>query len=179
MVLELSCAFLNAPLDKVPNAEPVYLQPPSILYKLGLLPKGALWKARKAISGLRRSRKQWELERNEELTGAALLPKEGHELGQLTLHKLESVTWVIRDEKNGFAGALVMYVDDSFIIGGIELCGRVKAKLRELRELKIQGILQNEQLGWLHSGARVTLEGEVKPEVTYLGMQIGRNQKGI
>ena len=52
-----------------------------------------------------------------------------------------------------------MYVDDACIIGGVELCGRVKAKLRELRELKIQGILQNEQLG-LYSGARVTLEGE-------------------
>ena len=78
MVLDISCAFLNAPLDKDPNAEPVYLQPPSVLYKLGLLPKKTVWRARKAISGLRRSRKQW-LERNKELTGAALLPKEGHE----------------------------------------------------------------------------------------------------
>ena len=74
-----------------------------------------------------------------------------------------------------------MYVDDAYVIGGLELCGRLKTKLRELWDLKIEGIMQNEHLD-LQVGGRVNLEGEeipIKAEVTYLGMQIGRNEKGI
>ena len=40
VVLDISCAFLNARLERSPDAKPVLIQPPSILYKLGLLEKG-------------------------------------------------------------------------------------------------------------------------------------------
>ena len=94
MVLDISCAFLNAPLDQDPNAKPVYIQPPSILFKLGLLPKGTVWRARRAIYDLRRSPRQWELERNKELSGAVLAPDDFHQLGKLTLHELgQALGW--------------------------------------------------------------------------------------
>ena len=38
-----------------------------ILYKLGLLEKGFIWRARRAIYVLRKSLRQWELERNGDL----------------------------------------------------------------------------------------------------------------
>ena len=181
MVLDISCAFLNAPLDNDPNAKPVHILPPSILYKLGLIPKGTVWRAKRAIYGLRRSPKQWEIERNNELTNTVLEPGDNHCLGQLTLHELESGAWAVRQADGTIAGLLIMYVDDAFIVGSIELCTRIKARLRALWDLKIQGLLHNDHLE-LRAGDQVDLDGEqvqVKSEVTYLGMQVGRNQSGI
>ena len=129
VVLDISCAFLNARLDRSPDAKPVFIQPPSIIYKLGLLEKGFIWRARKAIYGLRRSPRQWELERNGELDGVTLEPLPHHEHGLLSLETLESGTWLIRDSSGEVQGAMVMYVDDALIIGDLEICARLKAKL--------------------------------------------------
>ena len=138
VVLDISCAFLNARLDRSPDAKPVLIQPPSILYKLGLLEKGFIWHARRAIYGLRRSPRQWELERNGELDGVKLEPLSHHEHGSLSLESLESGTWLIRDSNGEIQGAMVMYVDDALIIGDLEICARLKAKLSSLWDLNPQ-----------------------------------------
>ena len=82
---------------------------------------------------------------------------------------------------NTIAGLVIMYVDDAFIIGSVELCGRVKSKFRDLWDLTIQGMLHNDHMG-LQVGGQVDLDGEavpIKSEVTYLGVQVGRSENGI
>ena len=181
VVLDISCAFLNARLDRSPDAKPVLIQPPSIIYKLGLLEKGFVWRARRAIYGLRRSPRQWELERNGELDGVTLEPRSHHEHGLLNLESLESGTWLIRDSSGEIQGAMVMYVDDALIIGDLEICARLKAKLSSLWDLKVQGILQNPHMN-LGVGETIMLEDtpvHVKDELSFLGMNIGRDATGI
>ena len=48
--LDIAAAFLNAEL---PPGRVVVLRPPSILYRLGLIPQGFCWRVRRAIYGLR------------------------------------------------------------------------------------------------------------------------------
>ena len=181
VVLDISCAFLNARLDRSPDAKPVLIQPPSILYKLGLLEKGFIWHARRAIYGIRRSPRQWELERNGELDGVTSEPLSHHEHGSLSLESLESGTWLIRDSNGEIQGAMVMYVDDALIIGDLEICARLKAKLSSLWDLKVQRILKNHHMN-LVVGETIMLENtpvHVKDELSFLGMKIGRDDNGI
>ena len=63
--LDVTAAFLNAPL---PEGRGVVLKPPSILYKLQLMPPGHVWSVRKAIYGLREAPNLWSEERTESLT---------------------------------------------------------------------------------------------------------------
>ena len=63
--LDVTAAFLNAPL---PTGRIVVLRPPTILYKLNLLPPGHVWLVHKAIYGLREAPSLWSEERMEGLT---------------------------------------------------------------------------------------------------------------
>ena len=58
--LDITAAFLNAEL---PAGRTVILRPPSILYKLGLLPPGSCWKVNRAVYGLREAPNLWSEER--------------------------------------------------------------------------------------------------------------------
>ena len=57
-------AFLNAHLPD--TFEPVYVRPPQALVEFGLVPPGTVWRALKAMYGLRISPKAWGLERDKE-----------------------------------------------------------------------------------------------------------------
>ena len=63
--LDVTAAFLNAPL---PEGRVVTLRPPTILYKLQLLPPGHVWLVHKAICGLREAPKLWSEERTDAIT---------------------------------------------------------------------------------------------------------------
>ena len=63
--LDVTAAFLNAPL---PSGRIVVLRPPTILYKLKLLPQGHFWLVHKAIYGLREAPSLWSEERTDALT---------------------------------------------------------------------------------------------------------------
>ena len=56
---------MNAPL---PSGRIVVLRPPTILYKLKLLPQGHVWLVHKAIYGLREAPSLWSEERTDALT---------------------------------------------------------------------------------------------------------------
>ena len=58
--LDVTAAFLNADL---PPGRIVVLRPPTILYKLGLLPTGSVWRVHRAIYGLREAPALWSNER--------------------------------------------------------------------------------------------------------------------
>ena len=62
--LDVTAAFLNAPL---PTGRVVVLRPPTILYKLNLLPPGHVWLVHKAIYCLREALSLWSEERMEAL----------------------------------------------------------------------------------------------------------------
>ena len=58
--LDVTAAFLNADL---PPGRVVVLQPPTVLYKLGLIPTGFVWRVRRAVYGLREAPSLWSQER--------------------------------------------------------------------------------------------------------------------
>ena len=63
--LDITAAFLNAEL---PPGRVVVLRPPSILYRLGLIPQGFCWRVHRAIYGLREAPCLWQDERTSEMT---------------------------------------------------------------------------------------------------------------
>ena len=58
--LDVTAAFLNADL---PPGRIVVLRPPTILYKLGLIPTGFVWRVHRAVYGLRQAPSLWSQER--------------------------------------------------------------------------------------------------------------------
>lgn len=75
MILDISCAFLNALLGN----ERVLIRPSPVLVRLGLLSPNILWIALRAIYGLRKSPKLWEEERNRTLDNRVLNLSTGNE----------------------------------------------------------------------------------------------------
>ena len=63
--LDVTAAFLNAPL---PPGQVVVMRPPTILYKLQLLPPGHVWLVHKAIYRLREAPNLWSEERTDAMT---------------------------------------------------------------------------------------------------------------
>ena len=104
LVLDISCAFLNAPLIVGEGKGSVLIQPSNILYKLGLLSRGTVWRAAKAIYGLRSSPRLWEQERNSELNDARLLAGSEDQLGDLILKEVTSGFWIIQDSHGSLMG---------------------------------------------------------------------------
>ena len=64
-VIDAKTAFPNAHLPD--SFEPVYARPPQALIEFGLVRPGTVWRALKAICGLRISPKAWGLERDKEM----------------------------------------------------------------------------------------------------------------
>ena len=68
---DVSTAFLYARLygdrDTDLDGQYIYMKPPKVIEKLGLLPEGTIWKLKKALYGLRTSPLAWEVERDNTL----------------------------------------------------------------------------------------------------------------
>ena len=64
-VLDVKTAFLNAHLPD--SFETVFVRPPQVLVEFGLVAPGTIWRAVKAIYGLRISPKAWGVERDRQL----------------------------------------------------------------------------------------------------------------
>ena len=68
---DVSTAFLYARLygdrDTDLDGQCIYMRPPRVIEKLGLLAKGTIWKLKKALYGLRTSPLAWEVERDNSL----------------------------------------------------------------------------------------------------------------
>ena len=68
---DVSTAFLYARLygdrDTDLDGQYIYMRPPKVIEKLGLLPEGTTWKLKKALYGLRTSPLAWEVERDNSL----------------------------------------------------------------------------------------------------------------
>ena len=68
---DVSTAFLYARLygdrDTDLDGQFIFMRPPRVIEKLGLLPEGTIWKLKKALYGLRTSPLAWEVERDNTL----------------------------------------------------------------------------------------------------------------
>ena len=66
---DVSTAFLYARLygdrDTDLDGQFIFMRPPRVIEKLGLLPEGTIWKLKKALYGLRTSPLAWEVERDQ------------------------------------------------------------------------------------------------------------------
>ena len=83
--LDVTAAFLNAPL---PAGRIVVLRPPTILYKLKLLPQGHVWLVHKATYGLREAPSLWSEERTDALTNLTFASEgESHAVILSQVHK--------------------------------------------------------------------------------------------
>ena len=104
LVLDISCAFLNASLDN----ERVLIRPPPALVKLGLVSPHVLWMALRAIYGLRKAPKLWEEERNKTLDHRVLKQTPDSKLGDVTMQPLESGAWLLQCD-GACVGLFMMY----------------------------------------------------------------------
>ena len=169
LVLDISCAFLNASLDN----ERVLIRPPPALVKLGLVSPHVLWMALRAIYGLRKAPKLWEEERNKTLDHRVLKQTPDSKLGDVTMQPLESGAWLLQCD-GACVGLFMMYVDDGLLVGPSEILTRLGLELKALWDLKYQGFLSSLNLA---DGSSVVLGRETVPvhrELSFLGMKIRR-----
>ena len=150
MVLDISCAFLNALLD-----EKVFIRPPPVLARLGLLFPNTLWLALRAIYGLRKSPKLWEEERNKTLNNRVLHLS----TGTVIMETIETGTWILKSE-NECVGLFMMYVDDGLVVAKPELLKTLGVELKSLWALKFQGVLCG---GGLADGDTLTIDDVTLP----------------
>ena len=94
---DVSTAFLYARLygdrDTDLDGQYIYMRPPKVIEKLGLLPEGTIWKLKKALYGLRTSPLAWEVERDNSL--AELQWKVGDSWYGLTPAKGNPCLWAV------------------------------------------------------------------------------------
>ena len=112
-VLDVISAFLQTPLDEIPNAPIVIAVPPRALVQAQLAEEGELWGITHAVYGLRESPRLWGIFRDGEmrklkttLNDKEIVLVQGH---------IEPTWWAIKME-GCTIGILVIYVDDYLIL---------------------------------------------------------------
>ena len=132
-VIDVKTAFLNAHLPD--SMETVYVRPPQALIEFGLVAPGTIWRAVKAIYGLRISPKAWGVERDKELKRMTIIHNGVNHIF-LQSHIDPSVWSIVPgdldEQGNGrptscsnpakagvtqVVGWIVVYVDDFMIVG--------------------------------------------------------------
>ena len=119
-VLDVSTAFLNASLPE--DTPEVIMRPPPVFIKFGLVKENTLWRAIKAIYGLRVAPRAWGDERDENFRVVVIdIEAVPHKLRQSMVDpavwsvvKLEAV---LVDAHDSAVGYLLVYVDDCLILG--------------------------------------------------------------
>ena len=119
-VIDVTTAFLNAALPEEEGE--VLARPPRILSEFGLIPEGSLWRARRAVYGLRVAPRSWGIERDRELRKLRITV--GGKQCRLAQSQVDPAMWAIIEDgpyKLGHQvqplGYLLSYVDDFLIAG--------------------------------------------------------------
>ena len=110
----MSTAFLNAPY-KV-EGEALFLIPPKVFIKAGLISENEVWEVKMAIYGLQESPLLWAKERDRRLTELSLKIEED----EYSLKRFETDvnTWHItkKGDTKEAKGLLLTYVDDIMVL---------------------------------------------------------------
>ena len=117
---DVSTAFLNAPYQI--EGEVLYLIPPKVFVKAGLIKDNEVWQVNKAIYGLKEAPLLWAKERDRclKLMNFKVKKTDEEETEEFFLKKLETDvnTWHIlkKGEEEVSKGVLLTYVDDIMVI---------------------------------------------------------------
>ena len=150
-VIDVKTAFLNAHLPD--SFEPVFVRPPQALVEFGLVPPGTVWRALKAIYGLRISPKAWGLERDKELRKMSIT----HEGQQCHFRQstIDPSIWSIipgAPPKHGSSivaqaagtsvlGWIIVYVDDFAIVASDAVSELVKQAIEKKWKISVKDIV--------------------------------------
>ena len=159
--MDVSAAFLNAPLPE--GHREVIVRPPAIMVFFGLVPEGQLWRANRAIYGLRISPKAWQDQRDTDLA-VMRLQYQGVEM-MLVQSAADPAVWSVIPTTCPSAqplGYVLAYVDDLLMTGSTELVHALKGALGRLWRTSAQ-----EQIGPSTPGT-----------IRYLSLNIGCLQNG-
>ena len=157
-VLDVIAAFLQTPMEEVPQAPVVVAVPPRGLVKADLAEEEELWGITHAVYGLRESPRLWGFFRDEEMRKikAALGDKEV----VLIQGQVEPTWWSIRLDGQP-AGILVIYVDDYLILASPEIIRVVATAVQQI---------------WKTSPLQYANKGH---PVRFLGMEIHVTARGF
>ena len=152
--LDIKTAFLNAPLT-LPEGKEVILRPPPLFVALGLCSPRELWRAKKAIYGLRVAPKAWGDKRDYELANVRF------ELDgvwyKLQRSNVDPQIWCIiaaKDPKLASSvevkGFILTYVDDYLYTAERPFMKKIEEVVGKLWKLSLQPILEYGSSGELH-----------------------------
>ena len=144
--LDIKTAFLNAPLS-LPEGKEVILRPPPLFVALGLCSPNELWRAKKAIYGLRVAPKAWGDKRDYELSNVKF------ELNdvwyKLQRSNVDPQIWRIiaaKDPKLASSvevkGFILTYVDDYLYTAERPFMRKIEEVVGKLWKLSTQPILE-------------------------------------
>ena len=144
--LDITAAFLNAEL---PPGRVVVLRPPSILYRLGLIPQGFCWRVHRAIYGLREAPSLWQDERTSEMTKVKF-KVQGEPVKVIVSQVHQSLCMIVKErdlidnpdisqygitkrvEPKRILAMIGTYVDDYLTVGQPETVAKFLSYLRRL-----------------------------------------------
>ncbi|CAK0805863.1 unnamed protein product, partial [Prorocentrum cordatum] len=112
--MDVSTAFLNAHLP-IEHKE-VLVRPPAVMVQYGLVRPGEVWRAAKAIYGLRVSPRAWATKRDSDMKDVIVEDAQGRQL-RLRQSTADGAVWSILDSAGSVCGYVLTYVDDFLILG--------------------------------------------------------------
>ncbi|CAK0841691.1 unnamed protein product, partial [Prorocentrum cordatum] len=132
LALDVSTAFLNAPLPK--ESGRVVVRPPALMVHYGLVAADELWVAKKGIYGLRVAPRAWGLQRDSDMRGMRV--QVGGRECKLAQSHCDASVWMATpalepklEADRELLGLVVVYVDDFLVIGPDGVIDVVEAKL--------------------------------------------------
>ena len=173
--LDITAACLNAEL---PPGRVVVLRPPSILYRLGLIPQGFCWRVHRAIYGLREAPSLWQDERTSEMTKVKF-KVQGETAKVIVSQVHQSLCMIVKEhdlidnpdisqygitkrvEPTKIMAMIGIYVDDYLTVGQPETVEKFLSYLRRL---------------WNTSDPQYLSQSS---ELPFLGLTIQRSPSGL
>ncbi|CAE7227139.1 GIP [Symbiodinium sp. CCMP2592] len=155
-VTDISQAFLRAPLPDLERL--ILLRPPAHFVLAGICQASEVWRARRAVYGLREAPKWWSDYRDRVLSQASW-DCDGEEMH---LEQLEGSVWLLKDRNGQRRGIVVVYVDDCLVLSTYEQARDFHAYLNEVWETSPLESCQ-----------------EVGDMVQFLGMNITKTASGF
>ena len=185
--LDITAAFLNAEL---PPGRVVVLRPPSILYRLGLIPQGFCRRVHRAIYGLREAPSLWQDERTSEMTKVKF-KVQGETAKVIVSQVHQSLCMIVKErdlidnpdisqygitkrvEPTKILAMIGIYVDDYLTVGQPETVEKCLSYLRRLWNTSDpQYLSQSSELPFLG----LTIQKSPSGLFLHQGCQPGRGQ---
>ena len=163
--LDVNTAFLNA--DLPPDTQDIFVRPPQLMVRMGLIEQGEVWRAVRAIYGLRVSPRAWAIARDQQLTELRF-ECDGKDL-KLRQSAVDNTLWIItpaeepeQESDRQVLGYCVTYVDDFLYFGPTNIVHALEECLKTTWVCTTQPVLVYGQGG----------------ELKYLGMFVKGKEDG-